>query len=98
MAMPSATKFQPLAADLALRIGALFTDKLQIEVPSPDTDLVETGLLDSLRFVELLAHLEETFDVTVSVDDLDVEHFRTTARIAEFIARQVARPGAGEPA
>ena len=90
-------KLQPLdrpdlvAADLEPRIGALFTDKLHIEVPSPDTDLVETGLLDSLRFVELLAHLEETFDLTVSVDDLDVEHFRTTARIAEFIARRLPR-------
>src|SRR2546426_4519081 len=73
------------------RCGALFTEKLQIEVPSPDTDLVETGLLDSLRFVELLAHLEETFGLTVSVDDIEVEHFRTTARIAEFIARRLPR-------
>ncbi|PYP71952.1 MAG: acyl carrier protein [Gemmatimonadetes bacterium] len=92
-------KLQPLdrpdpiavGADLEARIGALFTDKLHIEVPSPDTDLVETGLLDSLRFVELLAHLEETFDLTVSVDDIEVEHFRTTARIAEFIARRLPR-------
>lgn len=80
-----------VGADLERRIAALFTDKLQIEVPSPDTDLVETGLLDSLRFVELLAHLEETFDLTVSVDDIEVEHFRTTARIAEFIARRLPR-------
>ena len=80
-----------VAATLEPRIGALFTEKLQIEVPSPDTDLVETGLLDSLRFVELLAHLEETFDLTVSVDDIEVEHFRTTARIAEFIARRQPR-------
>jgi len=80
-----------VAATLEPRIGALFTEKLQIEVPSPDTDLVETGLLDSLRFVELLAHLEETFGLTVSVDDIEVEHFRTTARIAEFIARRLPR-------
>jgi acyl carrier protein len=83
------------APNLEPRIEALFTDKLHVEVPSRHTDLVETGLLDSLRFVELLAHLEETFDLTVSVDDIEVEDFRTTARIAEFIARRLPALRAG---
>ncbi|HXF95938.1 MAG TPA: phosphopantetheine-binding protein [Gemmatimonadales bacterium] len=74
------------------RVSELIADKLHLEVPSPDTDLFETGLLDSLRFVELLASLEEALGVTVSVEEIELDDFRTTARIAGFIARRGAPP------
>jgi len=61
---------------------------LSLEVSSVDTDLVETGLLDSLALVELLAQLEETFGVSVSTDDLELENFRSIASIAGFVARR----------
>ena len=53
-----------------------------------DTDLVETGLLDSLALIELLAQLEETFGVSVSTDDLELENFRSIASITGFVARR----------
>jgi acyl carrier protein len=61
---------------------------LNLEVSSVDTDLVETGLLDSLALIELLAQLEETFGVSVSTDDLELENFRSIASIAGFVARR----------
>jgi acyl carrier protein len=42
-------------------------------------------VLDSLAFVELLLQLEREFGVTTSVDDLDVETFRSIACIADFV-------------
>src|ERR1700716_916414 len=36
------------------RLRALFLRHLHLEVPSADTDLLETGLLDSLQLVDLL--------------------------------------------
>src|SRR5258706_6886307 len=36
------------------RLHALFLARFNIDVPTPDTDLLETGLLDSLQLVELL--------------------------------------------
>ena len=68
------------------RLAKLFTDRLNTEVPAADTDLFETGILDSLRFVELLAALEETFAVRVSVEELDIDDFRSVSRIAGFLA------------
>ena len=65
----------------------LFAQQLEVEVPAPDTDLFETGILDSLRFVELLAALEETFGIQVSVEELELDDFRSVARIARFLAR-----------
>jgi D-alanine--poly(phosphoribitol) ligase subunit 2 len=76
------------------RLADLFSRALHVEVPSVDTDLFEAGILDSLAFVELLLHLEREFGVVTSVDDLEVENFRSIARIAEFIE---ARAPAEQP-
>jgi D-alanine--poly(phosphoribitol) ligase subunit 2 len=79
---------------VAGRVARLFPERLDVEVPSPDTDLFETGALDSLRFVELLAALEETFGVRVTVEELEIDDFRTVSRIAHFLAaKQLTRRG-----
>jgi len=72
------------------KLTELFAKKLNLDVSSVDTDLVGTGLLDSLALVELLAQLEETFGVSISTDDLELENFRSIARIAGFVARRTA--------
>jgi methoxymalonate biosynthesis acyl carrier protein len=71
-------------SDLSQRIAKLF-DLMNIEVPSEDTDLFETGLLDSLMFVELLIHVEEHLGVTVSLEQLEPDNFRSINRIAAFV-------------
>lgn len=85
-----------MPATNALRdeIGRLFTDALHLDVPSADADLFETGILDSLAFVELLLQLEQRFSVTTSVDDLELENFKSVARIADFVASRTATPEA----
>ena len=67
------------------RLGSLFTACFHIEVPSPDTDLLESGILDSLQFVELLVQLEQNFDLRIKIDDIDLEDLRTLARIARLV-------------
>jgi acyl carrier protein len=67
------------------RIAGVFSGALQIDVPSFDTDLFDTGVLDSLAFVELLLQLEREFGVTTSVDDLESDNFRSIDSIAEFV-------------
>jgi len=76
----------PHSSSVERRITALFSEKLNVQVPSVETDLIDTGLVDSLTFVEFLAHLEKEFGIQVSLEDLEIEHFRTIARIATFIA------------
>ena len=72
------------------RIGQLFAAALNVEVPSAEMDLFDSGILDSLAFVELLLLLEREFGVSASVDDLEIENFRTVARIAGFVAARGA--------
>lgn len=77
------------------RLDALFVECFHIEVPSPDTDLLETGILDSLQFVELLLQLEQRFGFRIRIDDIDLDDLRTLSRIARLVA---ANGGAAEPA
>jgi len=81
------------------RLGALFTERFHIEVPSADTDLLETGILDSFQFVELLFQLEQHFGLRVSIDDIDLEDLRTLARIARLVEADGggANPSAAQP-
>ena len=68
------------------RLGALFAESFHIEAPSSDTDLLESGILDSLQFVELLFQLEQHFEFRLKIDDVNLEDLRTLARIARLIA------------
>jgi len=77
----------PNIQPLTQAVTSLLFDRLNIEIPAPDVDLVDCGLLDSLLLVNLIVQLEREFGVSVSVDDLDLnlEHFRTVGRIAAYI-------------
>ena len=67
------------------RLIELFRDKLELDVPSAETDLMETGMMDSLTFVELLYHLEIEFGITISNEKLELENFRSIISIVEFV-------------
>ena len=71
------------------RLGALFVESLHIEAPSADTDLFETGILDSLQLVELLVQIERQFGFRIKIDDIDLDELRTLARIARLLAAHI---------
>ena len=72
-------------------IANLFRDSLNIDVSSADTDLIDEGLLDSLMLVELLMHLEQQYQISIGIEDLELENFRTIRSIEQFIdSRQAA--------
>ena len=75
---------------LQQQVTALFAEKLNLDVASAETDLIETGMLDSLALVELLAQLEESFDVSISTDDMELENFRSITSIAMFVMQRTA--------
>lgn len=46
-----------------------------------DEDLVQTGVLSSMHFVELLYLIEAELDTEISLDDVSTDDFRTIANI-----------------
>jgi D-alanine--poly(phosphoribitol) ligase subunit 2 len=75
-------------AALVEQLRGLFREVLNIEVPSPEADLIEGGLLDSLALVELLFEIEQRFAVDLALEELDIDNFRTLDRLAAVIADQ----------
>lgn len=64
----------------------LVRDRLGVEVPSSDTDLVADGLIDSLALVTLIVGIEDTFGCRLPLDDFDIERFRSVDAMAAFLA------------
>jgi acyl carrier protein len=77
------------------RVAALFAEKLRIDPPGPDVDLVDEGVLDSLMFVELVFGLEKTFGVRVPLDRMEVSELSSIRKIAAFVEAALAQPGSG---
>jgi acyl carrier protein len=70
-------------------LTTLFRDQLFIEVPSVETDLLESGLLDSLQLVKLLLHIEQDLGYRIPLDEISLDDLRSLERIARVItARQ----------
>lgn len=79
--------------EIERRVAAIFEEHLSVAVPSVETDLFESGGLDSLVFVELLMLLEREFEVKVELEDMDLDNFRSIRRIAEFLGKRKAWAG-----
>lgn len=52
-----------------------------------DTALIEQGILDSIEILNLVAFIEERFEVTLPVEDFVPENFSTPAAIAALVGR-----------
>jgi acyl carrier protein len=72
-------------------ITAFFAETMGIAAPTPDTDLFECGVLDSLTFVNVLLHLEEAHGLVISFDTLETDDL-STINSACWAARPTAMP------
>ena len=71
--------------DICRRLHALCEMRLHVTVPTADTDLLDSGLIDSLQFVTLLAEVEREFTVAIPLLDLDFTRVESLAAIAELV-------------
>jgi len=76
----------PTTSSVAAELAVVFANDLHIDVPTPETDLLATGRLDSVAVVELLLQLEKRFGLRVDMEDLEIDHFRSLDSIAALIA------------
>ena len=75
-------------AQLARHITDLIAEKLLVEVSSSEDDLVASGVLDSLTLVQLLVDLEQRFGVTIPLEELEIDDFRSITSITHLIHRR----------
>ena len=75
---------------LSDRIDRMFAERLNVEIPSQDVNLIDEGYLDSLLFIDLLMALEEDFGVAIALEDVDFDKFVTVSAITDFVANHGA--------
>lgn len=51
-----------------------------------DTDLLGSGILDSLGMVKLIAFVEKEFDVKVDPEDMVIENFMNINSVCAYIS------------
>lgn len=54
---------------------------------NPDTPLLKLGVIDSMSLVGLVAHLERTFHVSISEDELKPANLRDLRSMAAMVER-----------
>jgi acyl carrier protein len=81
------------------RLNGVFVERFHIEVPSAEIDLLQSGILDSFQFVELLLELEQRFGFRIKLEDVELDDLRTLKRIAQLVAANgaAARPTGVQP-
>jgi acyl carrier protein len=52
-----------------------------------DTNIIETGLLDSVEILYLVGFLEERFGIALPVEEFIPENFASAQAIAELVSR-----------
>ena len=54
-----------------------------------DEPLFESGIIDSLGLIKLLAFIDETFKISMEMSEIDIENFNTLNDILETIKRKM---------
>ena len=67
----------------------IYREALDIEVGGLDVDVFESGLLDSLGLVMLVAEIEERFGLRIPFETLEIDEFRTVRSLARIVEAQV---------
>jgi acyl carrier protein len=89
-AFPQRSALMHATAAIVRDLTTLFSEKLAIDVPSPDTDLIESALLDSRQRVQLLLHVEEHIGTRIPLEEEELDDLRSLARLARVIMARAA--------
>jgi acyl carrier protein len=75
---------------LQQQIIEIFRDRFETRLGTDEVDLLEAGIVDSVRIVELVLEIEQRFGVNLPFEDLEIDDFRTVPRLAERISRSTS--------
>ena len=69
-------------------IRGYILENISIAELDDDFDIFEAGIVNSLFAIELMTYLEKTFEIKVTMDDLDMENFKSVTATSEFVSRK----------
>lgn len=75
------TKICQAVATVISTSGGTFTEI------TPATSLMDSGLIDSFSILEVIEHLEATYNITLSNDDLIPANFETVSAMVALVRK-----------
>jgi methoxymalonate biosynthesis acyl carrier protein len=69
-------------------------ENINVQELDDDLDIFDAGIVSSLFAIELMTFLEKSFDIKVTMDDLDMENFKTVNSTSQFVQRKKEVTGA----
>ncbi|GAB1818694.1 acyl carrier protein [Herbidospora sp. RD11066] len=83
------------AAALERELTAYLSEKTKTEV-GPGDDVFASGLVSSMFAMQLVVHLESTYDVAIIGPELKIDNFRTAQVMAALVLRLSQDGGTGD--
>jgi len=74
--------------NLGDRIQNFLENTLLIRGIEKDTALIDGGYIDSIQILELAMFIEETCEVTLVADDMEVENFASINAIVTYVSQK----------
>lgn len=72
-------------SDIEQQICAFLADEAGLDSIDPGESLVESGLIDSAEVLNLVAFLEETFDLELDPADITLRNFDSVQQMAALV-------------
>ena len=69
-------------------IRSYIMENINVAELDDNFDIFEAGIVNSLFAIELMTFLEKTFAIKVTMDDLDMENFKTVNSTSHFVQRK----------
>lgn len=73
---------------VVVRVRGFLSRYLEDSDFDDETELITSGLINSLVAMQLVLYIEEEFNIAVNNDDLNIRNFNTMRNIADFIMRK----------
>jgi acyl carrier protein len=75
------------ADEIEAAVVRYLQDELNVDMSdvARDTQLVHTGILDSVSLLQLATWAEREFDIEIPDDDIDAEHLESVAMIVDYV-------------
>ena len=79
----------PTLADIEAKVTGILVEQLGLEIDKSeirsDASLLDDVGLDSVALIRFAMGLENDFDIEIDDDDLVIENFDTTGRVAQYV-------------
>lgn len=76
--------------DFISRIGTFISRAIEQRDVDPEEDMFASGLANSLFAMQLVDFVEREFGIEIESEDLEIDNFRTIARVAALVDRKLA--------